>query len=157
MFDRGDVTLADLEEAIDGLTRGAFKIRAGRLGDYLGEVDPDENAARLRTIFEALTRDRGDEPVLFTVPSISPAYARTGLRRRSSMWISSAVSVAASTLMSAHKTFRKQNRRRLAMPHPVPIEPAPVTRATLSLIRSAMVQSSSMGSQSGPNDGLDPR
>ena len=54
MLDRGDVTLGDLGEAIDGLTRDAFQIRADRLGSYLGEIDAEENAARLRDLFEAL-------------------------------------------------------------------------------------------------------
>lgn len=65
MLDRGDVTLGDLGEAIDGLTRDAFQIRADRLGNYLGEIDADENAVRLRDLFEALARDQKDGIVPF--------------------------------------------------------------------------------------------
>ena len=38
MLDRGDVTLGDLGEAIDGLTRDAFQIRADRLGAFARSV-----------------------------------------------------------------------------------------------------------------------
>lgn len=54
MLDRGDIGFKDLADAVDGLTRNAFRIRAGRLGNYLGEVEPDANAAGLRKLFETL-------------------------------------------------------------------------------------------------------
>ncbi|MDA0787520.1 MAG: hypothetical protein O3B37_14645, partial [Proteobacteria bacterium] len=65
MLDRGDIALTDLTDAVDGLTRDAFQIRANRLGDYLGNVDPVENETGLRALFESLTRDPGDKPVPF--------------------------------------------------------------------------------------------
>lgn len=55
MLDRGDIALTDLTDAVDGLTRDAFKLRADRLGQYLGEVDPDANVQGLRELFEGLT------------------------------------------------------------------------------------------------------
>ncbi len=57
MLDRGDLGLDDLADAVDSLTRDAFRIRAGRLRSYLGEVAPDANAAGLRKLFESLTVD----------------------------------------------------------------------------------------------------
>ncbi len=54
MLDRGDIGFDDLADAVDSLTRDAFRIRAGRLGTYLGEVAPDANAAGLRKLFEKL-------------------------------------------------------------------------------------------------------
>ncbi|MBT3400796.1 MAG: hypothetical protein HN420_12480, partial [Rhodospirillaceae bacterium] len=66
MLDRGDIALADLTDAVDGLTRDAFQVRAGRLGKYLGEVDPEVNAQGLRDLFEGLTRSPDGKTVAFT-------------------------------------------------------------------------------------------
>jgi len=66
MLDRGDIALDDLTIAVDGLTRDAFHVRADRLGQYLGEVDPDENATRLRNLFETLTRGPDGKTAAFT-------------------------------------------------------------------------------------------
>ncbi|MEP4380487.1 MAG: phosphoenolpyruvate carboxylase [Alphaproteobacteria bacterium] len=65
MLDRGDITLSEIGAAIDSLTRDAFQIRADRLGDYLGEIQPEENTSRLHTLFEAMVRDREGRTVPF--------------------------------------------------------------------------------------------
>ncbi|MDE1146090.1 MAG: phosphoenolpyruvate carboxylase [Azospirillaceae bacterium] len=50
----GELDLAAVEQAIQFLGAEGFLARARRLGAYLGEADPEANAARIRTLIEGL-------------------------------------------------------------------------------------------------------
>ncbi|MGK9165320.1 phosphoenolpyruvate carboxylase [Inquilinus limosus] len=53
----GKLDYGDVEELIGHLTVEGFGHRAARLGRYLGETAPEANDARLRALFQGLTRD----------------------------------------------------------------------------------------------------
>ncbi len=59
----GEIDHAALVAAVRHLTLRTFRARAGRLGRYVGETDPEANTARFREAVRALTRDAAGQPV----------------------------------------------------------------------------------------------
>ncbi|HYD32860.1 MAG TPA: phosphoenolpyruvate carboxylase [Azospirillaceae bacterium] len=63
---RGQLDLGTLEQFIQHLSTEGFLARAERLSRYMGEVDPEANAQRLRALFRRLARpNETEEPVAF--------------------------------------------------------------------------------------------
>lgn len=56
----GEVSLAQVEETVRTLTAEAFAERAERLGRYLGETRPEQNAEALDAMFERLAEEAGE-------------------------------------------------------------------------------------------------
>jgi phosphoenolpyruvate carboxylase len=56
-IDRAEVGLGDLDHLVRDLTVDAFRRRASRLGDYLGETDTTANLAAIATQIERLARN----------------------------------------------------------------------------------------------------
>ncbi|MEG3619469.1 phosphoenolpyruvate carboxylase [Magnetovibrio sp. PR-2] len=55
----GDVSTGGFSDLVRLLTLSAFKYRAQRLRDYVGELDVDKNEQLLHDLFEGLTQDDG--------------------------------------------------------------------------------------------------
>jgi phosphoenolpyruvate carboxylase len=65
-LERGEVSLGALEQVVQHLSTEGFVDRAQRLGRWLGEIDPDANAERLRALFRAAAQPEGAaEPIPF--------------------------------------------------------------------------------------------
>lgn len=67
-LDSGELTPGAIEAVIQCLSTEGFLDRAARVRRWLGEVDPERNDERLRSLFRRLaTRDGATEPVAFDV------------------------------------------------------------------------------------------
>jgi len=67
-LDSGALGLGALEAVVQCLSTEGFLDRARRVGRWLGEVDPERNAERLRTLFRRIAKpDGADEPVSLDV------------------------------------------------------------------------------------------
>lgn len=62
---RGDLDRPTLDALVHLLTPRAFEYRAGRLRSYIGQIDPAENDAAIRALFEAQTLGADGAPIPF--------------------------------------------------------------------------------------------
>jgi len=61
----GEISLGAIEQLVQYLGAEGFLARARRLGDYLGDSDPDANEARLAWLIDRLAQDADGRPMPF--------------------------------------------------------------------------------------------